>query len=231
MIAAGGRRRRPADRAHRDVRDRLLDAPRARSPRTRAARASSSCSTRPREHDAWLIGSIAQRGTGRRVPQQRRRWPRPDGSVHRYAKIHPFSYAGEHEHYAAGDELLTVDDRRAAGQRVRLLRPALRRRVLGPGRTTPTCTSCRPTGPSRGASTGGRCCGPGRSRTRPTWSASTGSGTVKDLPHVGDSAHHRSAGPHAGRGQRRRDGAGRRGRAATRYADVRSRFPFLADRR
>jgi predicted amidohydrolase len=32
----------------------------------------------------------------------------PDGSVHRYAKIHPFSYAGEHEHYAAGTRHLTV---------------------------------------------------------------------------------------------------------------------------
>jgi predicted amidohydrolase len=29
--------------------------------------------------------------------------------VSRYAKIHPFSYSGEHEHYAAGDRYLTVD--------------------------------------------------------------------------------------------------------------------------
>jgi predicted amidohydrolase len=29
--------------------------------------------------------------------------------VHRYAKIHPFSYSGEHERYAAGDRPLTVD--------------------------------------------------------------------------------------------------------------------------
>jgi predicted amidohydrolase len=28
--------------------------------------------------------------------------------VHRYAKIHPFSYAHEHEHYAAGDRHVTV---------------------------------------------------------------------------------------------------------------------------
>ena len=33
----------------------------------------------------------------------------PDGTTHTYAKIHPFSYAGEHEHYAAGDRHVTVD--------------------------------------------------------------------------------------------------------------------------
>jgi predicted amidohydrolase len=33
----------------------------------------------------------------------------PDGTVHRYAKIHPFTYAGEHERYAAGDRHVTVD--------------------------------------------------------------------------------------------------------------------------
>ena len=33
----------------------------------------------------------------------------PDGAIHRYAKRHPFSFAGEHEHYAPGDARLTVD--------------------------------------------------------------------------------------------------------------------------
>ena len=33
----------------------------------------------------------------------------PDGATHRYAKIHPFGYGAEHEHYAAGDAFLTVD--------------------------------------------------------------------------------------------------------------------------
>lgn len=32
----------------------------------------------------------------------------PDGSLHRYAKIHPFSFAGEDEAYAAGDRLVTA---------------------------------------------------------------------------------------------------------------------------
>jgi predicted amidohydrolase len=29
--------------------------------------------------------------------------------VHRYAKIHPFTYSGEHEHYDAGDRHVTID--------------------------------------------------------------------------------------------------------------------------
>lgn len=32
----------------------------------------------------------------------------PAGQLHRYAKIHPFSYAGEHECYRAGEAFLTV---------------------------------------------------------------------------------------------------------------------------
>ena len=69
--------------------------------------------------DAWLVGSIAQ------WPDAQ--WPAghddgpdtravnvavlaaPDGRVHRYEKMHPFSYAGEHEHYRSGDKPLTVD--------------------------------------------------------------------------------------------------------------------------
>ena len=33
----------------------------------------------------------------------------PDGTTHRYRKIHPFSYGGEEKHFRAGDELITVD--------------------------------------------------------------------------------------------------------------------------
>ena len=42
----------------------------------------------------------------------------PAGQVHRYAKIHPFSYADEHKHYEAGDKTLTVD---VEGLRVSML--------------------------------------------------------------------------------------------------------------
>ena len=33
----------------------------------------------------------------------------PDGVVHRYRKIHPFTYGGEHKHFRAGDELFTIE--------------------------------------------------------------------------------------------------------------------------
>jgi predicted amidohydrolase len=33
----------------------------------------------------------------------------PAGQLHRYVKIHPFSFAGEHERYDAGKDFLTVD--------------------------------------------------------------------------------------------------------------------------
>ena len=33
----------------------------------------------------------------------------PDGTTQRYRKIHPFTYAGEHDHYEAGTEFLTVE--------------------------------------------------------------------------------------------------------------------------
>ncbi|MDP9091427.1 MAG: carbon-nitrogen family hydrolase [Actinomycetota bacterium] len=59
-------------------------------------------------HNAHLVASIAQRGVDGRY-RNNAVLASPQGSVHRYAKIHPFSFAGEHERYAAGDDFLTVD--------------------------------------------------------------------------------------------------------------------------
>jgi predicted amidohydrolase len=66
-------------------------------------------------HDAYLIASIAQRGADGRY-RNNAIVAGPDGSTQRYAKIHPFSFAGEHEHYAAGTDFLTVtvDDLRVS---------------------------------------------------------------------------------------------------------------------
>jgi predicted amidohydrolase len=62
-----------------------------------------------REHGSYLVGSIAQwdrvDGRARNVAVV----AQPSGEVQRYAKIHPFSYAGEDKHYAAGTQFLTVD--------------------------------------------------------------------------------------------------------------------------
>jgi predicted amidohydrolase len=59
-------------------------------------------------HDAYLVASIAQRGADGKY-RNNAVIAGPDGTAHRYAKIHPFSFAGEHERYAAGDRYLTVD--------------------------------------------------------------------------------------------------------------------------
>jgi predicted amidohydrolase len=60
------------------------------------------------EHGAYLIASIAQRGSAGKY-RNNAIVASPDGSVQRYAKIHPFSFAREDEHYTAGTDFLTVD--------------------------------------------------------------------------------------------------------------------------
>ncbi len=60
------------------------------------------------EHDAYLIGSLAQRGPDGRY-RNNAVVAAPDGTVHRYAKIHPFGYAREDEHYTAGTDHLTLE--------------------------------------------------------------------------------------------------------------------------
>lgn len=66
-------------------------------------------------HDTFLIASIAQQGRDGRY-RNNAVVARPDGTVARYAKLHPFTYANEHDHYAAGTQFLTVelDDVRVA---------------------------------------------------------------------------------------------------------------------
>jgi predicted amidohydrolase len=58
-------------------------------------------------HGVHLVGSVAQRGADGAY-RNNAILAGPDGSVARYPKIHPFSYAGEHERYAAGDTHVTV---------------------------------------------------------------------------------------------------------------------------
>jgi predicted amidohydrolase len=71
------------------------------------------------EHGVWLLASIAQwdsqdpdaadGGSEKLRAQNVAVLAGPAGQLHRYAKIHPFSYAGEHRHYRAGTDFLTVD--------------------------------------------------------------------------------------------------------------------------
>jgi omega-amidase len=63
---------------------------------------------RAAEHGVVVIASIAQRGADGRY-RNNAVVARPDGTAERYAKIHPFSFAGEHERYAAGRDFLTTE--------------------------------------------------------------------------------------------------------------------------
>ncbi len=73
---------------------------------------------RAKADGVWMAASMPQRVPGVDRPQNVGLLVAPDGTVHRYAKIHPFSYAGEHEHYAPGRDTLTVE---VDGVRVSLL--------------------------------------------------------------------------------------------------------------
>jgi len=65
------------------------------------------------EHGVWLCGSLPElppdRSPGQGRPYNQLVLASPTGAVHRYAKIHPFTYAREQEHYRAGAEHVTID--------------------------------------------------------------------------------------------------------------------------
>ncbi|MEM7353836.1 MAG: nitrilase-related carbon-nitrogen hydrolase [Acidobacteriota bacterium] len=60
-------------------------------------------------HGLWLAGSLPERPAGADRPYNTLVVAGPAGEIHRYRKIHPFSYAGEHEHYLPGDNFVTVE--------------------------------------------------------------------------------------------------------------------------
>ncbi|MBM3659395.1 MAG: carbon-nitrogen family hydrolase [Actinobacteria bacterium] len=57
----------------------------------------------------WVCGSLPARAAGDDRPTNCLVLAGPQGELHRYAKIHPFGYAGEDEWFASGDRLVTVD--------------------------------------------------------------------------------------------------------------------------
>jgi predicted amidohydrolase len=60
-------------------------------------------------HDIWLYASVAEHPRSGGLPRNVGVLCAPDGRQHRYAKIHPFTYAREHEIYDAGTDVVTVD--------------------------------------------------------------------------------------------------------------------------
>ena len=63
------------------------------------------------EHDVWVAGSVPVREPHHEHPSNTLLVVGPDGTRHRYDKIHPFSYAGEHERFRSGASsvVVTVD--------------------------------------------------------------------------------------------------------------------------
>lgn len=59
-------------------------------------------------HAVWIGGSVPERTEGHARPTNRFLLTGPTGELHRYAKVHPFSYSGEDQHYSAGDETVTA---------------------------------------------------------------------------------------------------------------------------
>ncbi|MBA2725521.1 MAG: carbon-nitrogen family hydrolase [Actinobacteria bacterium] len=61
------------------------------------------------EHGIWICGSIAELVNGADRPYNTLVLSDPSGNLHRYRKIHPFTFSGEHEHFTAGSDFVTVD--------------------------------------------------------------------------------------------------------------------------
>jgi len=59
-----------------------------------------------RELSLWILASLPEAGEPR--PRNMAMLAAPDGSITRYAKIHPFTFGGEDRVYAGGDRVVTV---------------------------------------------------------------------------------------------------------------------------
>ena len=59
-----------------------------------------------RELSMWILASVPEAGEPR--PRNMALLAAPDGSVQRYAKIHPFTFGGEHRVYDGGDRVITA---------------------------------------------------------------------------------------------------------------------------
>lgn len=57
----------------------------------------------------WIGGSVPAMAEGADRPANTFVLAGPQGQLHRYRKIHPFTFAKEDEHYDAGDAFVTVD--------------------------------------------------------------------------------------------------------------------------
>ncbi len=70
---------------------------------------SEFLSTQATRHGVWIGGSCPELGDDDARPYNSFVLAAPDGTQHRYRKIHPFTYGNEHLHFRAGDSFVTVD--------------------------------------------------------------------------------------------------------------------------
>ena len=62
-----------------------------------------------RTHDCWVGASLPEQSSDGGLPHNTFVLAAPDGTTHRYDKIHPFSYAREHERFASGSDHVVVE--------------------------------------------------------------------------------------------------------------------------
>jgi predicted amidohydrolase len=61
------------------------------------------------EHGVWVGGTCPEIADGQELPFNSFVLAGPDGTTHRYRKLHPFTHAGEHERFRAGEKPVTVE--------------------------------------------------------------------------------------------------------------------------
>jgi predicted amidohydrolase len=63
---------------------------------------------RAAEHGVWVAGTCPEIAEGEELPYNSFVLAAPDGTTHRYRKLHPFTHAGEHERFRAGEKQVSV---------------------------------------------------------------------------------------------------------------------------
>jgi predicted amidohydrolase len=61
------------------------------------------------EQGVWVGGTCPEVAAGEELPYNSFVLAGPDGTTHRYRKLHPFTHAGEHERFRAGEKPVTVE--------------------------------------------------------------------------------------------------------------------------
>ena len=139
-------------------------------------------------HGVWLYGSVAERPAAGASPATSASSPARTAPTHRYAKLHPFTFAGEHEAYDAGDGDGDGRGRRASGSASSSATTCASPTTGGRWRPTTDLYLCCANWPeARRSPLAGAPPGPGHREPGLRGRASTGSVRVAALTYAGDS--------------------------------------------